>query len=982
MAGAGVAAWRRYIPLEAGRIYSARYLFQRAVKVSDPIGDGVICGVLWYNQDKVFIGSSEISSTSPTPGEGLRAASGTFAMSPGLATYTAPEDAVYCSPFFETFGSDGKTWLILAGVIDITNADTFAPSVDDLSSRVSALELLDVGDRLAELESAGVDPIVWGAKCDHREVADSAIDSGTVTLTSATASFTSDDIGKRVVVAKAGDLKSSAQRLELRATISAVNSATSVTLSTSAGATVSGAKCFIGTDDTAAIRTAAAFAVATGAPLYLGPRIYWWTNEDGNGGVTLAAGESLTVTGAHRDRTTLLHDAIDGAFIEGRGTASTADRAEGVSVRGVNFRGLHDFREYEVETSPISGDTPILRFQSINHLDVQDCSMRYVGGFGLIARNCIRVNVSNNRLERIANDGISVQQCDLWHITNNYIEYCDDDCIAMHAQPLFGATIAPRGGICMFNNIVGSQGIKGFGLRTAIIAHNNLKFCRASGIVVGAATGGGSANVTSHGIIIEGNVIENQLDRGAMTDDYLPSKWGIAVRSNAVDNGTAYGIPGDADSVAGGIVPIYDYLDYQSPAGGPVPPVSDIAVRNNMVVRTASGAEDYTTYGYGTYGRLWDDDYDPAITEAMLRIDGLQLGADCLHRIDVTGNTFSGIASGITFTQGEDTDAPLPFADIFIRGNRFIDLTDFAIEADVFNGAARWRVYLSDNLFDMDPYYTHADHADDGTWAADDSLRAIPIFLTTTTAWHFDNNLFRNCSRPFGLGEDAVSGSGNIVECHPVSIGDNASNAGVRQVPRPGDVWQIRFIECDTANASTFGQIINACPRASFSMPSSGKWLTGQYVQALTSGLSDAGTMLLGWKRLTTGSGHVEGTDWQPVYAATGSLNRVVLRASTGNLDDDEVLVVDTSYVVSGARTLHITASATGAYYTGVYRAGDGQATQIAAGGQLEIYTDSGGGALAGTTGTDGKLNVEFLADSIRIENRVGSTQFISVTLI
>ncbi|GAB5376465.1 MAG: hypothetical protein AcusKO_29270 [Acuticoccus sp.] len=151
---AGVAAWRRYLPLEANRVYAVRYKFRRAVAGTDPMGDGVTCGILWYNRDKVLIDESEVSTTSPEPGDGLQTVSGTFASSAGIADTTAPAGAVYCAPFFETFGSDGKTWLISTGVADITNAFSYAPDVDAVADRVTALESLDLGDRLDTVESA------------------------------------------------------------------------------------------------------------------------------------------------------------------------------------------------------------------------------------------------------------------------------------------------------------------------------------------------------------------------------------------------------------------------------------------------------------------------------------------------------------------------------------------------------------------------------------------------------------------------------------------------------------------------------------------------------------------------------------------------------------------------------------------------------------------------------------------------------------
>lgn len=75
----------------------------------------------------------------------------------------------------------------------------------------------------------------------NRVVTDAAISSGSGNLTSATANFTSADLGKDVVVAGAG-----ASGADMALPISAITSSTQVALAGSASTTVSGATCVIG----------------------------------------------------------------------------------------------------------------------------------------------------------------------------------------------------------------------------------------------------------------------------------------------------------------------------------------------------------------------------------------------------------------------------------------------------------------------------------------------------------------------------------------------------------------------------------------------------------------------------------------------------------------------------------------------------------------------------------------------------------------
>lgn len=52
-------------------------------------------------------------------------------------------------------------------------------------------------------------------------------------------------------------------------------------------------------------------------------------------------------------------------------------------------------------------------------------------------------------------------------------------------------------------------------------------------------------------------------------------------------------------------------------------------------------------------------------------------------------------------------------------------------------------------------------------------------------------------------------------------------------------------------------------------MPTSGAWAAGDFVQCVPANTGTAGKVLLGWVRLTTGTGQVAGTDWDNVYATT-----------------------------------------------------------------------------------------------------------------
>lgn len=129
----------------------------------------------------------------------------------------------------------------------------------------------DVADRLAEAvtRQAGSTSLAaasvlynvkdFGAKVDFRAVTDAAMTSGSATLTSATAAFTAADVGKWFKVTGAG-----ASGIPLYGTISAYTNATTVTLSVTAGTTVTGKRAWFCTDDTTALQAAIDAASAAG----------------------------------------------------------------------------------------------------------------------------------------------------------------------------------------------------------------------------------------------------------------------------------------------------------------------------------------------------------------------------------------------------------------------------------------------------------------------------------------------------------------------------------------------------------------------------------------------------------------------------------------------------------------------------------------------------------------------------------------------
>lgn len=106
---------------------------------------------------------------------------------------------------------------------------------------------------------------VYGAKGDARSVSDAGITNSSTVVTSATAVFTTADVGKVIFGIQSG---TGLSRLPV-GIISSINSATSVNVTVAATGTVSNIILYLGTDDSDAILAAAAAAKLVGGNIYI-----------------------------------------------------------------------------------------------------------------------------------------------------------------------------------------------------------------------------------------------------------------------------------------------------------------------------------------------------------------------------------------------------------------------------------------------------------------------------------------------------------------------------------------------------------------------------------------------------------------------------------------------------------------------------------------------------------------------------------------
>lgn len=162
----------------------------------------------------------------------------------------------------------------------------------------------------------------YGGKGDRRVVTDGVTAVGSATLTSASASFTPADVGKTVSIPAAGTSGGT-----LFTTIASRESATTVTLSATATAAVTGAQVAITTDDTAAIQAAIDAASLAGGTVYLPAGEYL---------ANVVLKNRVTIRGAGRNSTIRSRPNTSAAVI---GTPTDATKVYAIAVKDLQVNG-------------------------------------------------------------------------------------------------------------------------------------------------------------------------------------------------------------------------------------------------------------------------------------------------------------------------------------------------------------------------------------------------------------------------------------------------------------------------------------------------------------------------------------------------------------------------------------------------------------------------------------------------------------------
>lgn len=524
-------------------------------------------------------------------------------------------------------------------------------------------------------------------------------------------------------------------------------------------------------------------------------------------------------------------------------------------ISDVSIKGSHDTNRSNIAAYP-------LLVKNCNVVNIRNVEVFYSRAMGIVVRGANSVDVGDCYVHHCARDGINTANCISSKIVKNRVEFVDDDAIANHNQ----VYIKGRSCVIEGNTVFMSQGIKCLGAQATTISSNSVDFFWAQGISVstqavdGVELEGVNAAISNS---ICGNTITNPIDRIAL-DGLNQGAPFVRVSGESSQAGVLSGVPGVKSDPSEYNYNIYSFSDNNSST--PISSSHNIVINGNTLGRDMPKTGNLSDLGLGMPW-LRDGEYDIDLSanvsytyQRAFEVIG------CIKGVMISSNTVSSVRS-FAFLSG-DSDVSC----VYFKSNICSDC-DIGIVCPA--GSLTYDATFEGNDFDLDPYFIDSDHNLDGTWSTAGARTFA--FLQGNTGFKFIRNRFKNLSRLCDADvENSVNAGSltwheNILHADPFAEGFNTSNKGCGEAPLIG--FALEYAEC-AQSAANYGEVYRLPFSGKFSMPTAGKYIRGEFVKRIGVTLQGVGGNQYvnnGWIRLTTGSGHVAGTDWVESRSPTGT---------------------------------------------------------------------------------------------------------------
>jgi hypothetical protein len=553
-----------------------------------------------------------------------------------------------------------------------------------------------------------------------------------------------------------------------------------------------------------------------------------------------------------------------------------------IDVTDVSFLDLRIEGVFD-ETFEEGSGNGVITLVGVGNVLIQGCTFRWIETFGLNCNQCDNFKIVNNDFKYIARDMLAIWGTPTCIVANNVFIGGDDDCISLNQARFESTNNVMRDGLIVSNNYLRDTGsIKIQQAKNVIISNNILKFCKGTrGIFVeGLSSAQGEVDARNgnvHTVIIENNIITDLLDRTLAYKDVdlsVNNRLGIVIDSKTT---TTKELDNPYD---------YHYSDSGELDNLPVNQNLHVFIRNNVIKKSihCNGIK-YSDLGFGKMfsrfggsgrtdipaGYIVNGFVDPVLPAASADVRPLEI-KDSLTEAVIEGNYFQGGSDRcIFFNLDVEVLSDLLLSKIYIKNNVLRDFTSYGIDLLDYTNSEQ-NVHIEGNVIDGDPFLLNSGRSANGSWLSQSNVTGVQTSLVAGVT--IKENTFKNLSAPLLVGGSGVN---KIIISRNTYVGEplttprvfTTTSKGLGLFPFDIDpLGYLDYVNSDPTSGSYSKRIAKQVDSVSANTPpTDGYYFLGQTVLSRRA-IVDTGSLLLGFRRITDGSAHIAGTDWQPLYAS------------------------------------------------------------------------------------------------------------------
>lgn len=545
--------------------------------------------------------------------------------------------------------------------------------------------------------------------------------------------------------------------------------------------------------------------------------------------------------------------------------------ASATRLSNVEFRDFSVFGLWDTTPEDAGNGARAFNVQNVDGLRFDNIGVYAIRNMGITSVSSTDVLVTGCDVQRTARDGVNLEDCVSIRVTDNNFKNGGDDCIACHtsgtpANPIRSASVASG------NTVEDYFGIKMLGAAVTTIINNTFRRCKGYAIWMGSFVSTEGKN-SSHGVTITGNTIEDNLNSTIIG---LGNQNDCIYVGSLIQAGTALSgiIPGRNNTGSTSMTKPWGYFFNKY-----VDSTTTIAggwgwnISHNNVVRTLQSGVTYSTWGFGEAFQSGGF-MNPTLTEANFYAVGIHV-VGSLRQAKIADNNLMAGEYGIFFTINGNPDWSIE--NVHIKNNDIFWALSSGISTDLVSGM-KMSLIITDNFFDCDPYMECSNRGSNNTWQNTGAFPAgldLPFINGAVIGRNHYRNVFQAIHSDGTTFNQFIAPE--VQHCLPAAVGYNSGNTSIGSVGYGQEVYQC-VLETGDLSSSSYETIASLTYPVLDAMPNSGTYVQGQFVRnrnpvatIVNTVTGGGGSYVFGWIRLTTGSSHVLGTDWEAVWVSTVS---------------------------------------------------------------------------------------------------------------